>query len=53
MNHKYRHGKPEQQHITLPALLFSMIFSIGVSLLRFLLEFDKKYQLISTIGDKD
>lgn len=51
MCHKYRHGKPNQQNIPLPPSLFNLIFSVGISILRFLLELDDKYQLYKTSVD--
>lgn len=47
MCNKYRHGKPEQLHDKVPKPLFNLIFSIGISIFRSLLEFDDKYELIS------
>lgn len=46
MCHKYRHGKPEQSNHDVPTLQFNFIFSAGISIFRFLLEVDDKYQLI-------
>jgi len=50
MSHKYRHGKLMNQNINMPAPLFNLIFSMGVSIFRFLLEFDDKYHLIPLSG---
>lgn len=46
MCHKYRHGKGGQQNNKVPRPLFNLIFSMGVSVFRFLLELDDKYQII-------
>gem|GEM_PF-7106046 len=51
-NHKYRHGKPEQQHsLTVPAPLFNSIFSTGISILRLLIELDEKWHLLEADSD--
>ena len=43
MCHKYRHGKADQINNNLSSELFNFIFTIGISIFRFLLEVDDKY----------
>ena len=45
MCHKYRHGKADQVNNSVPAELFNQIFSAGISIFRFLLEIDDKYNI--------
>jgi len=45
MCHKYRHGKADQTNNNVPPELFNLIFSTGISIFRFLLELDDKYNL--------
>ena len=46
MCHKYRHGKKDQINNSVPKELFNFIFSTGISIFRFLLEMDNKYNII-------
>lgn len=46
MSHKYRHGKSGQTNNGVPSELFNQIFYTGISIFRWLLELDDKYQLI-------
>jgi hypothetical protein len=43
MCHKYRHGKPDQINANVPTELSNQIFSTGISIFRYLLELDDKY----------
>lgn len=43
--HKYRHGKANQVNHDVPTELFNQIFSMGISIFRFLLEMDAKYNI--------
>ncbi|MES2219279.1 MAG: hypothetical protein V4501_12820 [Pseudomonadota bacterium] len=45
MCHKYRHGKADQTNNNVPTELFNQIFSTGISIFRFLLEIDDKYNI--------
>lgn len=45
MCHKYRHGKADQANNDVPAELFNFIFTIGISIFRFLLQVDDKYDM--------
>lgn len=45
MCHKYRHGKADQTNNDVPPELFNLIFSTGISIFRFLLDLDDKYNL--------
>lgn len=45
MCHKYRHGKADQVNNTVPVELFNCLFSSGVTIYRFLLQLDAKYQI--------
>ncbi|MDP1603881.1 MAG: hypothetical protein Q8M03_11515 [Legionella sp.] len=49
MSHKYRHGKSGQTNNDVPSELFNQIFSTGISIFRWLLELDDKYQLIQSV----
>jgi hypothetical protein len=46
MCHKYRHGKMDQTNHNVPPELFNNIVSHGVSIYRFLLNLDEKYELL-------
>ncbi|MES2204998.1 MAG: hypothetical protein V4496_07245 [Pseudomonadota bacterium] len=45
MCHKYRHGKADQINNDVPPELFNFIFSTGITIFRFLLEIDDKYNI--------
>ncbi|HAU0263606.1 TPA: hypothetical protein JBF32_14315 [Legionella pneumophila] len=45
MGHKYRHGKADQINNNVPTELSNLILSQGISIFRFLLELDDKYNL--------
>jgi len=47
MAHKYRHGKADQVNNDVPSELFNYIFTTGISIFRFLLEIDDKYNIKS------
>ncbi len=47
MCHKYRHGKADQVNNDVPPALFNFIFTIGISIFRFLLEINDKYAIRS------
>lgn len=49
MCHKYRHGKGGHTHASVPKELFDYIFSSGISIYRFLLNINDKWQLQTTI----
>jgi hypothetical protein len=45
MCHKYRHGKQDQSNKNVPKELFNFIFSNGITIFRFFLELNDKYQV--------
>ncbi len=47
MCHKYRHGKADQVNNDVPAELFNFIFTVGISIFRFLLQINDKYTMKS------
>lgn len=47
MCHKYRHGKADQVNNSVPSELFNFVFTAGISIFRFLLEVDHKYNIKS------
>ena len=47
MCHKYRHGKADQVNNDVPTELFNFIFTVGISIFRFLLQINDKYTMRS------